>query len=82
MAVRFLHSLNSTVTVSIDNTTKAAGHRLYDIKTDHITIKSKSENKQFLTTGFIENVSHKGKDGADTHNFQLNFVFPYKQTVR
>ena len=71
VADKILQSEDSTITVGLDDTTKAAGHRLYDIKTDHITIKSKSEKRQFLTTGYIENVSHTGKDGADAYNYKL-----------
>ena len=71
VADKILNSQDSTVTVGLYDTTNAAGHRLYDIKTDHITIKSKSENRQFLTTGFIANVSHTGKDGEDGYSFQL-----------
>ena len=71
VADKILNSEDSVITVGLDDTTKAAGHRLYDIKTDHITVKSKSQKREFLTTGYSENISHTGKDGADAYKHKL-----------
>lgn len=61
----------STITIGLDDTTKAAGHRLYDVKTDHITIKTAEGVRSFMTTGYIENSSHTGKVSASTYEHQL-----------
>ena len=41
---------DNIITVGLDDTTKAAGHKMYDIKTDHITVHG-PEGKKSLTTG-------------------------------
>ncbi|ESO85585.1 hypothetical protein LOTGIDRAFT_155073 [Lottia gigantea] len=61
----------SVVTVGIDDTTKAAGHKLFDIKTDHLTIAGPNHYRKSFTTGYIENVSHSGKDGAWAYGMKL-----------
>ena len=72
VADKILNSEDFVITVGLaDDTTKAAGHRLYDIKIDHITVKSKSQKRQFLTTGYSENISHTGKDGTDAYKHKL-----------
>ena len=50
VAEQVLNNEESVVTVGLDDTTKAAGHKNFDIKTDHITIKGKSEPKKTFTT--------------------------------
>ena len=62
---------NSVITVGLDDTSKAAGHRMYDVKTDHITFKSETEPRKFLTTGYKENISHAGIDGAKYYQHTL-----------
>ena len=57
--------------IGLDDTTKAAGHRLYDVKTDHITIKTAEGVRSFMTTGYIENPSHTGKVSASTYEHKL-----------
>ena len=47
---------DNVITVGLDDTTKAAGHKIYDIKADHITVHG-LEGKKFLTTGFVENIA-------------------------
>ena len=37
--------------------TTSAGHKMYDLKVDHITVH-RPEGKKSLTTGFMENISH------------------------
>ena len=71
VAHQLLNNEESVVTVGLDDTTKAAGHKTYDIKTDHITMKVKSQPKKILTTGYIENLSHSGDDGAAAYNHKL-----------
>ena len=71
VAEQVLNNEESVVTVGLDDTTKAAGHKNFDIKTDHITIKGKSEPKKTFTTGYIENLSHSGADGATAYNLKL-----------
>ena len=62
---------NAVVTIGLDDITKAAGHKLFDVKSDHITISGPSLERKSLTTGYIENISHSGKDGADAYEFKL-----------
>ena len=60
----------TVITVGTDDTTKAAGHKLYDIKTDHYTIRT-PQGKETLTTGFVENASHSGNDAAKAYEYKL-----------
>jgi hypothetical protein len=62
---------DSVVAVGLDDTTKAAGHRMYDIKTDHITIINPDKQRITVTTGYTENASHSGSDGAESYRFRL-----------
>lgn len=62
---------DSTVTIGLDDTTKAAGHKTFDVKADHITIHGPSQEKKLFTTGFIENKSHEGKISAETYEYKL-----------
>ena len=45
---------------------------MYDVKADHITIKGPQSKRISLTTGYVENVSHSGEDGAKAYEFKLN----------
>ncbi|XP_013414654.1 uncharacterized protein LOC106176709 [Lingula anatina] len=71
VAQQILNKEDSIVTVGLDDTTKAAGHRRYDVKADHITIAGPSGKRTTLTTGYVENVSHSGEDGAKAYEFKL-----------
>ncbi|ESP02454.1 hypothetical protein LOTGIDRAFT_172011 [Lottia gigantea] len=71
VARHLLNKVDDVITVGLDDTTKAAGHRLFDIKTDSITITQASGEKRLLTTGYLENASHAGKAGAEAYNFKL-----------
>ncbi len=71
VAKQILNKDDNVVTVGLDDTTKAAGHRLYDVKSDHITIAGPSGTRKSLTTGYVENVSHTGEDGAKAYDFKL-----------
>ena len=59
------------ITYGFDDTTKAAGFRLFDVKTDHITINSAEMEKETLTTGFTPNLSHSGQDQTTSVKFKL-----------
>ena len=61
---------DNVITVGLDDTTKAAGHKMYDIKADHITVHG-PEGKKSLTTGFMENISHSGENSAATYDEKL-----------
>ena len=71
VAQQILSKEDKVVTVGLDDTTKAAGHRMYDVKADHITIKGPSSKKLTVTTGYVENISHSGEDGAKAYEFKL-----------
>ena len=62
---------NSVVTIGLEDTTKAAGHKLFDVKSDHTTIAGPSFEKKSLTTGYIKNMLHSGKHRADAYEFKL-----------
>ena len=66
------HEVGGTVTSGWDDTVKAAGHRLHDVKSGRVTCVTKdidTEGKekkvrQSFTTGFLPNISHSGADSA------------------
>ena len=64
-----LNKGDNLVTVGLDDTTKAAGHKLYDIKADHITVKGPNQNRKSFTTGYAENISHSGEDGGAAYEY-------------
>ena len=43
---------------------KAAGHRLHDAKSMHVTIKETGKPRETLTMGFYANTTHTGEDSA------------------
>ncbi|CAM1325724.1 Uncharacterised protein at_DN1125 [Pycnogonum litorale] len=59
------------VTVGLDDSTKAAGHRSFDVKTDHITITGPYKSRNTMTTGYQENVSHAVAEGAKAYEHKL-----------
>ena len=73
MAAEYIVNKDDTdvVTVGLDDTTKAAGHRAFDVKTDHITITGPKKSRKTMTTGYQENVSHSGAEGAKAYEFKL-----------
>ena len=64
---------DNVITVGLDDTTKAAGRKMYDIKADHITVHE-PEGKKSLTTGFMESISHSGEDNAATYEEKLKIL--------
>ena len=58
---------NTTVTLGIDDTKKAAGHKTMDVKTGHVTLVKRVGDQSFrqtFSTGYLENISHSGSDSA------------------
>ena len=45
VAQQLLNNDELVTTIGLDDTTKLAGHKSYDIKRDHITMKGDSEQK-------------------------------------
>ena len=62
------------VTLGFDDTTKAAGERLHDVKTTHITINAEDMDRETFTTGFTPNLSHTGEDQATTLRHKLEML--------
>ena len=60
-------------TMGFDDTTKAAGRQLFDIKSTNITIDGEDMERETYTTGFTPNLSHSGQDQAITlkHSLQV-----------
>ena len=58
------HNENRVITYGCDDTKKAAGNNLLDIKTARVTIIGDDHKKSSFSTGFYENISHSGKDSA------------------
>ena len=71
MVARHLAEISDNmITVGLNDTTKAAGHRLFSIKADHITVAGPTTGKKTFTTGYVENPSHSGEDVAKTYDFK------------
>ena len=64
---------NQILTIGFDDTTKAAGRQLYDVKSTHITLDGEDMDRETYTTGFAPNLSHSGQDQATTlrHSLQV-----------
>lgn len=63
-------SEDTVVTIGVDDTVKAAGNRLFDVKTDYITIGG-PDGKSSLTTGYTPNMSHSGADAAAAYRYRM-----------
>jgi len=66
VAEMMMNKDDQVVTVGVDDTTKAAGRRLFNVKTDHITVAGPNESQKNFTTGYVENISHSRMDAAMT----------------
>ena len=66
VALLLKHKPDSVVaTLGLDDATKAAGYKTYDVKASHLTLKSKDTGKRDVyTTGYMENASHSPEDAA------------------
>jgi hypothetical protein len=71
VAEELINKGDNVVTVGLDDTTKAAGHKLYDVKADHITNSGPRMPRKTMTTGYTENVSHSAADGAASYELKL-----------
>ena len=52
VAKAIVNKQDKVVTIGIDGTTKAAGHKLYDVKADHITVQGQNIKRGMFTTGY------------------------------
>ena len=64
----------TVVTWGTDDTVKKAGHKVFDSKSNHITVKGSNNEKQTFTTGFDPNLSHTGQDSAFSINTKLKML--------
>ena len=73
VAEKLVNKGDNGVTVGLDDTTKAPGHKLYDVivKADHITISGPDVPRKTMTTGYTENISHSGADGTVVYELKL-----------
>lgn len=82
VARHILEKGDGVVTVGLDDTTKAAGHRLYDVKADHVTIAGgPSFKRKVLTMGYVQNTSHSGEAGAKSYDFKLQCLAVLSNTT-
>jgi hypothetical protein len=67
VALLLKHKPGSVVsTLGVDDATKAAGHKTYDVKATHLTLKDKDTgNRDVYTTGYMENSSHSPEAAAE-----------------
>ena len=73
-AIQEANDEGGTVTFGVDDTVKASGFRVHDVKTGRITIVNKkgdlndddksNKPRQTFTTGFLPNISHSGQHSA------------------
>ena len=68
---KILMEKDSIITVGFDDTTKAAGKKLFDSKALNITVDGDGKQRQAYTTGFHPNLSHSGEDQTETLKFAL-----------
>ena len=64
-------SEGTVITWGFDDTTKAGGNKVFDIKASNITFKGDGMDRQTFTTGFTPNISHSGQDQATTMKYSL-----------
>ena len=63
---------DQTTTMGVDDTKKAHGHHLHDVKTTHLTIID--QNWSTFTTGYMPNLSHSGQDAATSVTATLDIL--------
>ena len=65
--------VNQILTLGFDDTTKAAGRQLFDVKSTNITLDGDDMDRETYTTGFSPNLSHSGQDQSTTlrHSLQV-----------
>ena len=67
------------MTVGLDDTSKAAGHKLY--KGDNITIAGEESKWKTFTTGLSEIVSHEGNEHAKVYEQKLKCLAVSSETT-
>jgi len=65
---------DTVVTFGVDDTTKAAGMRSYDVKGTHITFQTKDGQRSTYTTGFQENIAHTAAAAAESMQFTMDVL--------
>ena len=68
---KILMDHDSVTTIGFDDTTKAAGHKLFDSKALNITVDGDGRHRKSYTTGFHSNLSHSGEDQTQSLKFAL-----------
>ena len=71
VAEELVNKGDNVVTVGLDDTTLTPGHKLYDVKADHITISGPDVPRKTMTTGYTENISHSGADDTVVYELKL-----------
>ena len=71
----------NVVTVGLDDTSKAAGHKLYNVKADNITIAGEGSKRKTFTTGLSEIASHEGKEHAKVYEQKLKCLAVLSETT-
>ena len=64
-------SEGTVVTWGFDDTTKAGGNKVFDIKASNITLDGDGIDRETFTTGFTPNISHSGQDQGTTMKYSL-----------
>jgi hypothetical protein len=65
---------DTVVTFGVDDTTKAAGMRSYDVKGTHTTFQTKDGQRSTCTTGFQENIAHTAAAAAESMQFTMDVL--------
>ena len=66
-----MKSEETVITYGFDDTTKAGGNKVFDIKASNITLDGDGMNRQTFTTGFTPNISHSGQDQSTSMKYSL-----------
>ena len=66
-----MKSQETVITWGFDDTTKAGGNKVFDIKASNITLDGDGMDRQTFTTGFTPNISHSGQDQGKTMKYSL-----------
>ena len=64
-------SQETVITWGFDDTTKAGGNKVFDIKASNITLDGDGMDRHTFTTGFTPNISHSGQDQGTTMKYSL-----------
>ena len=64
-------SQETVITWGFDDTTKAGGNKVFDIKASNITLDGDGMDRHTFTMGFTPNISHSGQDQGTTMKYSL-----------